>query len=110
MALCGNSRRGAFDQLDFEELGPAFTGDEQAVLFSVVGDAVQNVGLVVAIRGGQQTVAIDPADHFAGRGVDAHDALAGTEAASSSMAANGGQTLRRMRRGQLLETPGTCLF
>src|ERR1019366_3407671 len=65
----------AFNQLDLEELGPLLPGDEQSVLPGIVGDAVEYVRLVVAVGGGQQPAAIDGTDHFAGFGVDAHDAL-----------------------------------
>ena len=62
-------------QFDLEELGPSLAGHEQAVALGVVGDAVEDVGLVVAIGGCQQAAGVDPADHFAGSGVDAGDAI-----------------------------------
>ena len=54
-----------------KSLGQRLAGDEEAVALGVVGDAVEDVGLVVAVGGGQQTAAVDRADHFAGLGVDA---------------------------------------
>ena len=65
----------ALHEFDFEEFGPAFASDEEAIVFGIVGDAVEDVGLGVAVGGSQQTAAIDPADDFAGLGVDPQDAL-----------------------------------
>ena len=65
----------AFQEFDFEELGPALAGDEKAIVLGVVGDAVEDIGLRVAIGGSQETAAVDPADDFAGFGVDAGDAF-----------------------------------
>src|ERR1035438_5093331 len=65
----------AFEEFDFEELGPAFAGDEEAIVLGVVGDAVEDIGLGRAIGGSEQTAAVDPADDLAGFGVDAGDAV-----------------------------------
>src|SRR5471030_817998 len=61
-------------QLDFVYLRPQFSGHEQALVFCVVGDAVEDIvavlahaGLLVYLR------QIDPADDLAGRRVDARD-------------------------------------
>src|ERR1041385_6381622 len=69
---CGRFR----DDVDLEELGPVFTGDENAVVGRIVGDTVEHVDLgLTAVGIGEEAGAIDPSFDFSGGGVDARDAV-----------------------------------
>jgi len=63
------------NNLDLEELGPEFPGDENAVVRGVVSDAVEDGFGIGAFVVGQQAGKIDPAQHLAGCGRDARDAV-----------------------------------
>src|ERR1700740_2476617 len=63
----------ARDNFDFEDRGPLFPGDEEAVLFCVVRDAVQYRFFVDLLPGRQQTAQVDPGDHMPIARVDARN-------------------------------------
>src|SRR6187431_1002924 len=64
----------AYD-LDLEDARPQLAGDEEAIAFGVVGDAVEHVDACLFARI-EQAVQIDPGSDPAGRGGDDRDALA----------------------------------
>jgi hypothetical protein len=63
------------EDFDLEDEGPLFAGDEEAVVFGVVGDAVEDgfgVGLLVV---GEEVGEVDPGDDVAVLGGDAGNAV-----------------------------------
>jgi hypothetical protein len=71
----GNNLGRRRNHLDLKKLGPKFAGDEEPVVRRVVGDAVQYRFLVGDLAGPKQAGEIDPAQHAARLGRDAHDAV-----------------------------------
>src|ERR1700733_837891 len=63
-------------KLDFENAGPELSGDEQAFVNGVVGDAVQYGFGIETIDGAGEAGEVDPSDDLAGLRRDAGDAAA----------------------------------
>ena len=63
------------NHLDLKKFGPELSGDEEAVVHGVVGDAVEHGFGIGDLAGLKQAGEIDPAQHAACRGRDAHNAV-----------------------------------
>ncbi len=64
-----------WDGFDLEDGGPLFAGDEDAIVFGVKGDAVEDGLGVDALRVGEESGEVDPGDDVAVAGRDAGDAV-----------------------------------
>ncbi len=63
-------------QADFEDAGPEFSGDEQALADWIVGDAIEHGFGIEAIDRTKNAGEIDPSDDFSGLRRNTGDAIA----------------------------------
>ena len=64
------------EQADFEDTGPEFSGDEQALVYWIVGDAVEHGFGIETIDRAENAGEIDPSNDFSGLRRNTGDAIA----------------------------------